>query len=241
METIKLTNIYGDSAVVNAAGGFVETLLLEDGREVLFPRQRVGEKDRGGIPVCAPIFGPGELAGLAQHGFARNCQWQIESENQDEVKLTLVNPASQVKNLPSAYAGCVMELTVQLDDERLFETLLVKNEGDEPFACTPGFHPYFKTSDAEKVKVAGSVFATDKLLAAQKLPEPSSRLDFTLAATEISLATNTPAWYVVWSADPNRYICVEPTTHGFVTESNLAEAMLAPGETRTFRLELGWK
>lgn len=238
---IELTNVYGDIVTVNPEGAFVETMKLEDGRGVLFPRQWLGEKDRGGVPVCAPVFGPGDAVGLAQHGFARNCTWEVAERNQDEVKLTLVNPAFQVKNLPVAYGGVMMELTIHLDDEALFETLTITNDGSEPFVCTPAFHPYFPTSDATAVALADRTYVAAELFTAQVIAGPQPIVPFTPSETRLTLASKALQTYIVWSADPDKYICVEPTSAGFLSEKAARQNLLQPGESKTVEMELTWE
>lgn len=241
MKHIELSNIYGDTAYVTTDGGFIESLRLEDGRQILFPRQQLVDKDRGGVPVCAPVFGPGEPIGLAQHGFARNCTWEVVSQNQDEVKLTLVNPVSQVKNLPHEYNGCKLELTIELADDTLTETLVVSNVGDKPFVCSPGFHPYFATTGATHIQLVERRFTADELIAAQVLPGPATQICLKTEVAELTISVDPAAKFVVWSANPEKYICVEPTTRGFLDERNMSESMLLPSGSQKISMEISWE
>jgi hypothetical protein len=71
------------------------------------------------------------------------CGWEIVEQTESQVKLTLDNPVSQVKDLPPLYAGCGMDLTIELLENGLRETLEIRNIGIEPFAAKPCISPVF--------------------------------------------------------------------------------------------------
>lgn len=71
------------SAEIDTNGAYL-TVLKAGVKNVLFPAQYIGEKLRGGIPVCAPVFGPGDAVGLKQHGFARDTEWKVLRQSDTE-------------------------------------------------------------------------------------------------------------------------------------------------------------
>ncbi|MFZ2512874.1 MAG: hypothetical protein WAW63_00260 [Candidatus Saccharimonadales bacterium] len=234
----------GFHAIVNPDGAFVESWTAMNGTDLLFPRRTMPNgKNRGGIPVCAPIFGPGETAGLNQHGFARNCQWGITSQNQSQVKLTLDNPASQVDGLPPVYAGCGLELTIELLENGLQETLEVRNIGIEPFTANPAFHPYFpvlagETAEQAKVVIDGQAhqLAADELIATRKIDSISSEAQLVTTRGTWAISGGGLPLFAVWSESPRDFICVEPTESGYLTDNPASE--IQPNETKIFTMTL---
>ena len=74
---VKLTNAAGDSVKAYPFGACI-TSYVKGGKETLAMRadnKMDGSKPiSGGIPHCFPQFGPGAMQ---QHGFARNCVWDV--------------------------------------------------------------------------------------------------------------------------------------------------------------------
>ncbi len=244
---IELNHPNGSRLIVSPQGAFVESWTAADGTELLFARRDMPNgKNRGGIPVCAPIFGPGDTVGLNQHGFARNCTWSVDEQKESQVKLSLDNPASQVEGLPPVYAGCGMELTIELLENGLREALFIRNIGIEPFSVNPAFHPYFPVSSgasAEEVEIIidsrGYRFAVEELLATQKIDSIQS---------SAVLKTSQGAWtvfgeglplFAVWSELPKEFLCVEPTESGYLTDN--APSELQPNETAHFPMTITYE
>ena len=234
----------GFHAVVNPDGAFVESWSTADGMELLFARRDMPSgKNRGGIPLCAPIFGPGETVGLNQHGFARNCQWEISDQTESQVKLTLDKPASQVDGLSPVYAGCGMELTIRLLENGLQETLEVRNIGIEPFTANPAFHPYFpvlagETAEQAKVVIDGRAhqIAADELIATRKIDSISSEAQLVTTRGTWTISGGGLPLFAVWSESPRDFICVEPTESGYLTDNPASE--IQPNETKIFTMTL---
>jgi len=82
---VVLKHTAGSSAEIYLNGGHVTSFKNSKGEELIFMSTKAifkeGKAIRGGIPVCWPQFGPGELP---QHGFARSSLWKI---NVDETKV----------------------------------------------------------------------------------------------------------------------------------------------------------
>ena len=74
---VTLTNAAGDSVKAYPFGACI-TSYVKGGKETLAMRadnKMDGSKPiSGGIPHCFPQFGPGAMQ---QHGFARNCVWDV--------------------------------------------------------------------------------------------------------------------------------------------------------------------
>ncbi|KAF4121735.1 glucose-6-phosphate 1-epimerase [Geosmithia morbida] len=121
---------------------------------------------RGGIPIVFPVFGTdaGHAVGsLPQHGFARNSRWEFLGKSTTEgtttagVKLDFglsseTLDESTRKQWPYSF-GLVYSVT--LDRDNLNTTLVITNDGDQPFEFQTLLHNYFRVADIESVSVAG--------------------------------------------------------------------------------------
>ncbi|QQS18765.1 hypothetical protein IPL68_01680 [Candidatus Saccharibacteria bacterium] len=223
----------------------MESWTAADGTELFARRNMPSGKNRGGIPVCAPIFGPGETVGLNQHGFARNCTWVVEEQKESQVKLSLDNPSSQVESLPPVYAGCGMELDLELLESGLCETLTIRNIGIEPFAVNPAFHPYFPVladASAEQAEVTidgrSYSFTTEGLLATQKIDSVGSTAILKTSQGTWTISGEGLPLFAIWSESPADFLCVEPTESGYLTD-NLA-TQLQPNASMKISIEIAF-
>lgn len=242
---VELLHASGAKAVINPAGGFVESWISAEGLPLLFARQTTPQgKNRGGIPVCAPIFGPGETVGLSQHGYARNLNWSIDEQKDTSVRLSLDNPLSQKDDLPPVYAGLGMELTVELLGTGVRETLVMYNVGIESCMVNPAFHPYFPLPSS------GLAFDTQIIVDGQE--QPLKDIDFaatrkvdTIREQTATLKTPQGDWtvisdglplFVLWTDSPSGYVCIEPTESGFLKDGPATE--LRPNESRSYSMTI---
>lgn len=244
---IRLRSKTGEVAMINPKGAFIESLEALGGDELVFPRQRINGRDRGGVPVCAPVFGPGTKVGLAQHGFARNLTWEALTQVEDRITFSLKSPHLQDPSL-QAYADSEMQLEIAVGDKELTMNLRIANKGLDSFVVSPGFHPYFPLKyeyRAEDVKVNGVTYSTHALLEsrAQK-SSPTSTVLITFPDGDITIRSSSLVVPVVWSADAEQYICVEPTNGGPVaaenSQSNLNEYMCNSGEEKQYSMTIKW-
>jgi D-hexose-6-phosphate mutarotase len=254
----------GLKAIINPTGAFIETLHDKAGRDLVFPRQNLNGKDRGGIPVCAPIFGPGEQFGLNQHGFARNMEWeQIEPDDELDRNdpsiawLKLGNPRLRPNTLPDEYQGIEMRLGIKLTSEPQISALdmwlQVKNDGEVPFLLTPGFHPYFPLSDglnAEQIELMAdgqqvSFLETGLDPAVQLPPVGKNQISFETHTHNVTIRSPELIVPVVWSqkSDVEKYICVEPTYAGptFQLDADSRRHFsLQPGGINHYSMQIDW-
>jgi D-hexose-6-phosphate mutarotase len=246
-------------ASINPKGAYLESLTAPDGHDLLMPRQEIGEKVRGGIPVCAPIFGPGEKVGLNQHGFARDLAWTEDKDARqgNSVRFRLNNPTQQEdgKIWWSEYAGCAMSLGIELssydDVSQLIMSLQIDNEGEVPFVVSPGFHPYFPMDsyDRDLVEVTNddqtNNFDLRDLKEADQLPKNQyGYLEFFNGRDVVCIITNGLPVPVLWTDNPKKYLCVEPTSAGAVTgdgSKNIpSSCIMDPGESRKYSMRIEW-
>ena len=140
-------------AEVSSLGAMVERYVV-GGKRVLYNMKSVGDKTRGGIPICFPFFGspPEGFRDIPQHGWLRHQQLEIKEKRSREIVFV-------GKNMPSdAYPWQLdYEITVLINMQsslllKVVTTRLSDGERyDAPF--NPGFHPYF-LSDPSKFHIS---------------------------------------------------------------------------------------
>ncbi|KAJ4163702.1 hypothetical protein LMH87_005413 [Akanthomyces muscarius] len=121
---------------------------------------------RGGIPLVFPVFGAGSngeaTKNLPQHGFARNSRWEFLGKSTSEgdssnVKLDFGLSSGDLsdehqKAWPYRFG---LLYSVTLTRESLTTTIVITNDGDEPFEFQTLLHSYFRVKDISKVSIDG--------------------------------------------------------------------------------------
>eukprot|EP01060_Flectonema_neradi_P001423 TRINITY_DN1084_c6_g1_i2.p1 TRINITY_DN1084_c6_g1~~TRINITY_DN1084_c6_g1_i2.p1 ORF type:complete len:355 (+),score=48.09 TRINITY_DN1084_c6_g1_i2:231-1295(+) len=113
-----------------------------------------GKAIRGGIPICWPQFGPGDLP---QHGFLRNSSsWEvIDTEaNKNNVSISLAHTSNQdtLEVWPHSFR---VVYTVHLKLHTLTTSISVENTGEDTFSFTGALHTYFNLPHVKSVQVGG--------------------------------------------------------------------------------------
>ena len=147
---VVLTNAFGRLSV-DAHGARVVSYVPRDGAEV-FATLSDGT---GGMPLCWPWFGEGADVGARRHGVARYEDFRIvrkvESPDVSELELALDSSPST----KAAFAGDFSLSAVFRLGETLSVTLKARNTGQDAFAVTEAFHPYFAVAQARTCRVEG--------------------------------------------------------------------------------------
>jgi len=190
----------GSSAEIYLLGATVTSFKTSKGDQLLFLSSKAlfqkGKAIRGGIPICFPQFGPGELP---QHGFARTSEWLIHSSKlfseSGDVSVTLILKDSEETRKVWNHSFTV-EYTVSLrqvnDEERLFTHLQVtNNNADKEFSFTGALHTYFRIPSVEDVTIKGLKNLTyiDKVKKAEKFEEVSDSIKFTEELDRVYIST----------------------------------------------------
>jgi len=154
---------------------------------------------RGGIPLVFPVFGqvPDHAATskLPQHGFARNSKWEFLGKSTSEsasfkssigdsgVKLDFGLSSSNLdaeskKAWPYDF-GLIYSVT--LSREGLETSMLVRNEGSEPWEFQLLMHTYLRVKDITSVSISGLANSKyiDKVASGATKTESSSSLAIT--------------------------------------------------------------
>jgi glucose-6-phosphate 1-epimerase len=99
---------------------------------------------------------------LPQHGFARNTRWEFLSKSTSEgtgggVKLDFALSSDGLDEAVRALWPHAFSLlySVTLEPKSLTTSLVITNQGDEPFEFQTLLHTYFRVKNIEAVEVAG--------------------------------------------------------------------------------------
>ncbi len=151
---IEVDNQYA-TATISLQGAQVLKFKPKRGQPVLwFPEENNLVKDRpirGGIPVCWPWYGKQD--GVL-HGFARNNDWELESNKNLDTGETEINLV--LKNLEKDFwpHEFILKLTVLVGKE-LKITLSTKNIDDHEFKFENLLHTYLNISNINNVEING--------------------------------------------------------------------------------------
>jgi len=119
-----------------------------------------GKAIRGGVPICAPWFGPHKSAqnngvNYPNHGFARTSDWQIIQQQANETQAIIsLSLSTNEKTLTIFPYACRMEITFTLSDTLNIE-FSVTNLGDNTIPCEWALHSYFTVEDVNIITVEG--------------------------------------------------------------------------------------
>jgi glucose-6-phosphate 1-epimerase len=111
---------------------------------------------RGGVPVCAPWFGPAPVAGRPNHGIVRTQIWEIEEISSlvgGAVKVVMSLDSSNIDK--SLYDWSFKATMTIIAANTLEMTLSFTNTDDKEGIFTGALHTYFAVSNIDNVTVKG--------------------------------------------------------------------------------------
>ena len=254
MDSVTLTAGDVTAEVVPARGAIVAALRVGTTDVLYLDRATLDDPAknvRGGIPLLFPFAGKladetFALTGtkMKQHGFGRNRAWTVAERTASSVRMTLAADADTRAQWPYDF---VAEQTVLLLPRGLQLELAIA-AGDQPLPVSPGWHPYFQTTDKTAVRGDVAGFDPARLSADQEF-------DFGTAAPQLGRATFAiPGLGTLrmafspelrhlqfWSQPGKPFICLEPFHGPAGTVNSERRAWVPAHEARTFwlRLELG--
>lgn len=224
------------TAVIEQEGAFL-TSIHTGSQTIIFPRKQIQAsygvwKTRGGLHICFPNFGPGDSAGLEQHGFGRTENWDQLTTSDSQVYFRLSGGNAK-------YSQIRADLRYTLLDDGLRCELLVKNLSNETIDIAPGFHPYFTVPPGvTEVHVEDETYALDSLADTVFVEDPTNIRIGNMKLTFRQL--NLPLM-AVWTDQLDDYVCFEPTFSGDSFDKNPdANHKLGAQENARFMMEFHW-
>lgn len=195
---------------VSETGGTVTNLVL-NGFPIIYPQKIIGEKLRGGIPICFPFFGPpkSRYSSIRQHGWLRD-----EILNCIKSNSTL---SFEGKSLGREDYPWHMHYRIDftLTKEGVFRAILfMERLKDGVFGrapVNPGFHPYFSNLGKRSVFLNGK--EKTSFSQSSEIINIRENLIIDLGKTKVELSLEgdfgEQSCFVLWS-DSEDYFCVEP-------------------------------
>lgn len=205
------------AVTVSDKGGKVIAYRWE-GFDIIYPKKIVyggNQKERYGIPICFPIFGPPPekfAKEISQHGWLRDQYLNLVSKSDRSLTLMGVNKRKRAYRWLLRYqvtitVGAMGELEVKFQTERLHDGI----EDDLPINVA--FHPYFKNENpGERAVTVGEKVMTDINEKALIIPaEERMIIDLGRRKVEMFLGGDfeSDPHVALWS-DSDKYFCVEP-------------------------------
>jgi glucose-6-phosphate 1-epimerase len=148
----------GASALIADHGAHLLSWKLADGQDVLYLSERskygAGDAIRGGVPVIFPQFG--ERGNGKRHGFARVCEWQLQSSGV-EGEHAVARYRLDAEHAAAFGWGHDFELYYEIafNTKELTLTLDVHNRGDAPMTFNAALHTYLRVADIDAVEIFG--------------------------------------------------------------------------------------
>jgi glucose-6-phosphate 1-epimerase len=175
-----------------------------------------GKPIRGGVPVCAPWFGPHATdAKLPAHGLLRTRSWAQtaageHADGRTWVTLSLAANSEMLAIWPHAFSAA---LTVTVGASLSLE-LAIRNTGTAPFLLGEALHTYFAVSDVRKISLsglAGAVFI-DKMDGNARKTQSADPLTITAQTDRVYFSTEDAV--VIEDPGFNRRIVVRKSGSG---------------------------
>lgn len=216
--------------------GAVIIAYSHDGMPILYERRQIDGKWRGGSHVCVPNFGPGGKSDQPQHGFGRVVDWRVELQQADRIKLGYAQASG-------SYAGLRLSLLYILQEQGMTMQLTVHNTSAGPLRITPGFHPYFALPLGHDGRfwLDETEHHTREVADSPVYTAPSKTVQLILdEAHRYTLTSNTLRQYVLWTAHPQQYVCIEPTlaANAYSEAPASSEELLAPGDAQHYTVTI---
>ena len=248
-DVVKLAFADITAEVVPARGALV-TALRVGTRDVLYldpatltdPTKNV----RGGIPLLFPFAGKlaNETFVLAntkvkQHGFARDRAWEVTARDAACVRMRLAADAETHAVYPYAFtahhAAMLVPGGIQLE--------LTIVAGEQPLPVSPGWHPYFTTSDKAAISVAlpaAEGFHNDREFDFGVDAAIDGRTRATVPGLgRLELAASPELRHVqFWSQPGKPFVCIEPFFGAANTINTERRGWIPAHEARTFWMRI---
>ena len=181
MDTIVLENPQGDKLTVTPYAAHVLSWETRNNEQQLFLSEQAifteGKAIRGGVPVIFPQFN--EFGPVQRHGFARNQMWQVSSQSDTHIVLTLsANPTTK-QLWPYDF---IATYRVELGDQQIVLSLQVENRDTKSFEFTSALHTYLAVNQLGEAQLSGldnhSFWSNDGGSFSERQTETSPQLTF---------------------------------------------------------------
>ncbi|HWJ75675.1 MAG TPA: aldose 1-epimerase family protein [Kaistia sp.] len=147
MDTIKLSN-GAISVVIARKGAELQSLADAQGREWLWQADPTFWGRHA--PILFPIVGraandqvriDGSNFPIGQHGFARDCEFEVLSSGPERAGLRLIADVETRRHYPFDFE---LDIRFELAGTTLYQTVTIRNQGATPMPASVGFHPGFQ-------------------------------------------------------------------------------------------------
>lgn len=245
-----LVTIYGDKsyAIISSVGGTVQRF-AHDGKEIIFPFITVGDKSRGGIPICFPFFGPPaeRFSTIPQHGWLKNEKLDLIGQSRTGVVFFGANEKTAAFPWLLEY-----QVAINIRSDGLNINLVARRLEDGHhlrLPVNPAFHPYFWSNPPTetcciakcRAKVGADIItAYSKKSWRSKVGSPIF-INSGVQTVEMILggSFNENSSLTHWSDNPDAYFCTEPKlTDEIVFDDPDAGSFLGKNETIEISMRL---
>jgi glucose-6-phosphate 1-epimerase len=148
----------GASALIVDHGAHLLSWKLADDQEVLYLSERskygAGDAIRGGVPIIFPQFG--ERGSGKRHGFARVCEWQLQSSGiEGERAVARYRLGTEQAAVFGWSHDFELIYEIAFTAKELTLTLDVHHRGSAPMTFNAALHTYLRVADIDAVEISG--------------------------------------------------------------------------------------
>ncbi len=246
--------------VINPVGAYLEELRFGDVPLLESYYHNDAGRSRGGLFVAWPFFGPGEAFAdyeiTDQHGLTRKEIWHRADAGDNNAYARFVHNISD-QDKYGKFVGLFGSISYTLGENAsgspvLTCSILTINNSNISLPAAPGPHPYFPRVESNGVfelhatnnmgQSGRHEFIAANLGQAQLIDGDTSAVQFHSGSMLVTMTNNELPKNVVWSDDPDRIICVEPTHAGMIrTPEQLSGIMLEPGDMLSASTTIVWQ
>ena len=214
-QIISLGHPDGVNCSVSTVGATIMSCSYRDASMIYPLHLRADGKNRGGIPICFPYFGPphpdfGEE--MSQHGWLRDQMLAVNQACHPYSEI-MVGLGNSVKSYPWHLAYHVLHIVhdQMLQTHLTFCKTLDNSHGKAP--VNPGFHHYFPNDGKTEVWIGNACitkFSADTRCIILKPKDVIIINTGKLRMNMILRGFDRETCLYLWSDDPAKYFCVEP-------------------------------
>lgn len=235
----------GDATAKISTLGGTAAVFIVGNTDFFYPQHMIGDKARGGCPLCAPWFGSSKR-GAKKHGFLRDTRASGAFFGKNAACLEFHDQGRSDYPWPLGY-----ETRSSIKEDGTLKMILrIRREKDgiaEDAPINAGFHPYFACMDSNKVEViVGNKTFKGFAEESRMIPLESEEVVIYIPQERIIRMRLSGDFFrlgkpqlVLWTDAPGKYACVEPifqpydwfdTPRGFFLEEDRGMKFIATFE-----------
>ncbi len=214
---VDLGNPDGVNCAVSTVGATVMSCTYQNTSMIYPLHLRADGKNRGGVPICFPYFGPPHPDydnDMVQHGWLRDQAFSITLSC---LPYSVLMEGLRCPVGITSYPWSLAYHVFQIVHDRMLQTHLTFRKICDPAygkaPVNPGFHHYFPNDGKTEVLIGDRCYTQFSADAKCVILKPDDVIIINTGKLSIYMILagfNYETCVYLWSDDPQKYFCVEP-------------------------------